>query len=164
MPIECGPEKYRPTLFRETGGRNDDRGYTVPQGILDTVCRAVSRRRRPRRLGQGPVGSTGLNVSLAVYHWGAGLWLRGGRGESLTESASRTQAYKDAFWGILNETFNGRFPDGPGTEWANLDGGFDARREFDVSDQEIWPEMASWLHYMLEIYLRVIERTSVPQV
>ena len=111
-----------------------------------------------------PVGSTGLNVSLAVYHWGAGLWLRGGRGESLTESASRTQAYKDAFWGILNETFNGRFPDGPGTEWANLDGGFDARREFDVSDQEIRPEMASWLHYMLEIYLRVIERTSVPQV
>ena len=109
-----------------------------------------------------PVGGTGLNVSLAVYHWGAGLWLRGGRGESLTESASRLQVYKDAFWRTLNETFDGRFPDGTGTQWVDLDGGFDARREFDVSDPENWPDMAAWLHYMLQIYLRVIEKSAAP--
>ena len=109
-----------------------------------------------------PVGSTGLNVSLAVYHWGAGLWLRGGRGESLTDSALRIQVHKDAFWNALNETFDGRFPDGPGTQWVNLDGGFDARREFDVSDPETWPDMAAWLHYMLQIYLRVIENAAAP--
>ena len=73
-----------------------------------------------------PVGSTGLNVSLAVYHWGAGLWLRGRRGELLTDSSSRIQVYKEAFWVALNETFDGAFPDGPGTEWADLEGGFDA--------------------------------------
>ena len=106
-----------------------------------------------------PVGSTGLNVSLAVYNWGAGLWLRGRRGETLAEFASRIHTYKEAFWEALSETFDGRFPDGPGTEWVNLDGGFDARREFDVSDSESWPGMAAWLHYMLRIYLRVIERS-----
>ena len=107
-----------------------------------------------------PVGDTGLNVSLAVYHWGAGLWLRGGRGESLAESASRIQVYKDAFRQTLNETFDGRFPDGPGTQWVDLEGGFDARREFDVSDPGNWPDMAAWLHYMLQIYLRVIENAA----
>ena len=109
-----------------------------------------------------PVGSTGLNVSLAVYHWGAGLWLRGGRGESLTEAASRIQAYKDAFRQALHETFDRRFPGGPGTQWINLEGGFDARRDFEVSDRENWPDMAAWLHYMLHIYLRVIARAPVP--
>ena len=108
-----------------------------------------------------PVGFAGLNVSLAVYHWGAGLWLRGGRGESLAESAARVQVYKDAFWDALSETFDGRFPDGPATEWVDLDGGFDARRAFDVSDPENWRDMASWLHYMLRIYLGVIERAGV---
>ena len=111
-----------------------------------------------------PVGSTGLNVSLAVYHWGAGLWLRGRRGELLTDSSSRIQVYKEAFWVALNETFDGAFPDGPGTEWADLEGGFDARREFDIADPESWPDMAAWLHCMLRIYLRVIEKSLGPQV
>ena len=57
----------------------------------------------------------------------------------------------------------GRLPSEPGTEWVDLEGGFDARREFDVSDPENWPEMAAWLHYTLQIYLRVIERALVPQ-
>ena len=109
-----------------------------------------------------PVGDTGLNVSLAVYHWGAGLWLRGGRGETLTDSAPRLRVYKEAFRQALNETFHGRFPNGTATEWVNLDGGFDARREFDVSDPESWPDMAAWLHYMLQIYLRVVENEAAP--
>ena len=109
-----------------------------------------------------PAGATGLNVSLAVYHWGAGLWLRGPRGESLAESAPRLREYKDTFWRILGETFDGRFPDGPVTQWVNLDGGFDARREFDVANPESWPDMAAWLHYMLQIYLRVIESAAAP--
>lgn len=110
-----------------------------------------------------PVESTDLNVSLAVYHWGAGLWLRGQRGESLTESASRIRGYKEAFWEALSDAFEGRLPSEPGTEWVDLEGGFDARREFDVSDPENWPEMAAWLHYMLHIYLRVIARAMVPR-
>ena len=110
-----------------------------------------------------PAGSTGLNVSLAVYHWGAGLWLRGGRGELLTDSAPRLRVHKDAFWQALNETFDGRFPAGTGTEWGELEGGFDARMEFDVSDPETRPDMAAWLHYMLHIYLRVIENSLVPR-
>ena len=106
-----------------------------------------------------PAGSSGLNVSLAVYHWGAGLWLRGPRGETLAQSASRIQEYKHSFWEALDEAFKGRFPGGPGTEWVKLEGGFDARREFDVSDPDSWPHMADWLHYMLRIYLRVIENS-----
>lgn len=110
-----------------------------------------------------PVESADLNVSLAVYHWGAGLWLRGPRGESLTESAPRIQGYKEAFWAALGEAFDGRQASSLGTEWMELEGGFDARREFDVSDPESWPHMAAWLHYMLHIYLRVIEKAMVPQ-
>jgi hypothetical protein len=110
-----------------------------------------------------PIDSAGLNVSLAVYYWGAGLWLRGRRGESLTESASRIQEYKEAFWEALNDAFDGRLRSEPATEWVNLEGGFDARREFDVSDPENWPGMAAWLHYMLQIYLRVIESAPVRQ-
>ena len=84
-------------------------------------------------------------------------------GESLAESATRIRVYKDAFWKVLNETFDGRFQEGPGTEWMNLEGGFDARREFDVSEPDNWPDMASWLHYMLQIYLRVIDKATVAQ-
>ncbi len=108
-----------------------------------------------------PVGSTGLNVSLAVYHWGAGLWLRGGRGESLMDSAPRLRVYKESFFEMLNDAFDGRLHAGPRTEWGELEGGFDARMEFDVSDPESWPDMAAWLHYMLQIYLRVIENSLV---
>ena len=111
-----------------------------------------------------PVGSEGLNVSLAVYGWGAGLWLRGPRGESLTESASRIQAFKDSFWETLSDTFEGRLATQPGTEWVDLEGGFDAKREFDISDPDNWPDMAAWLHYMLHIYLRVIEKALAPKV
>ena len=110
-----------------------------------------------------PVGSTDLNVSLAVYHWGAGLWLRGKRGESLAESASRVQTFKDSFWEALADAFEGRIADKPRTEWVDLEGGFDALREFDVSDAENWPDMAAWLHYMLQMYLRVIEKAQVTQ-
>ena len=110
-----------------------------------------------------PVGSTGLNVSLDVYHWGAGLWLRGRRGESLAESKSRIHIYKESFWKALNDAFDGRLQDKPATEWEDLEGGFDARRDFDVSDTENWSDMAAWLHYMLHIYLRVVENSMVPQ-
>ncbi len=109
-----------------------------------------------------PVESTDLNVSLAVYHWGAGLWLRGRRGESLSESASRVRGYREAFWDALKDAFEGRLSSEPGTEWVDLEGGFDARRQFDVSDPENWPDMATWVHYMLHIYLRVIARTVAP--
>ena len=102
-------------------------------------------------------------MSLAVYHWGAGLWLRGPRGESLTQSASRLQEYKDSFREALDEAFNDRFPDGPGTEWTHLEDGFDAWREFDVSDQDSWPHMAALLHLMLQIYLKVIDNSLVAQ-
>lgn len=109
-----------------------------------------------------PAGSSGLNVSLAVYHWGAGLWLRGGRGESPGESGSRLKAYKQSFFEALKDAFDGRLPDGPATEWGHLEGGLDAKREFNVDDRESWPDMAAWLHYTLQIYLRVIERATAP--
>ena len=110
-----------------------------------------------------PVGSSGLNVSLAVYHWGAGLWLRGRRSESLAESASHIKLYKESFFETLNDAFAGHLPAGNGTQWGELDGGLDAKREFDVSDPENWPDMAGWLHYMLQIYLRVVENSPVPR-
>ena len=105
-----------------------------------------------------PVESVGLNVSLAVYPWGAGLWLRGRKGESLAEAAPRIRAFKDSFRDTLTDAFDGRLPNGPETEWIDVAGGFDAKREFDISDPDNWPEMAAWLHYMLQIYLRVIEK------
>ena len=104
-----------------------------------------------------PVELVDLNVSLAVYPWGVGLWLRGRKGESLAEAAPRIQAFKDSFREALTEAFDGRLTDSPGTEWVDVAGGFDARREFDVEDAENWPDMAAWLHYMLQIYLKVIE-------
>ncbi len=110
-----------------------------------------------------PADSADLNVSLAVYHWGVGLWLRGRRGESLAESSLRVQAFKESFWRELSDAFDGRLSSDPGTEWGGLEGGFDARREFDVSNPENWAHMAAWLHYMLHIYLRVIENSLAPQ-
>ena len=45
----------------------------------------------------------------------------------------------------------------------NVPGGFHARMEFEVDDPENWPHMAAWLHYMLHIYLKVIENALVAQ-
>ena len=109
-----------------------------------------------------PVESVGLNVSLAVYPWGVGLWLRGRKGESQADAAPRIQAFKDSFRNTLTDAFDGRFPNNPETEWGNVAGGFDAKREFSVSNSENWPEMATWLHYMLQIYLRIIEKSLAP--
>ena len=104
-----------------------------------------------------PVASVDLNVSLAVYPWGVGLWLRGRKGESLSEAAPRIQEFKESFRAALTEAFDGRLPNSPETEWIEVSGGFDAKREFDVDNPESWPDMAAWLHYMLQIYLKVIE-------
>ena len=106
-----------------------------------------------------PVESVDLNVSLAVYPWGAGLWLRGRKGESLSEAAPRIQAFKDSFRDTLTDTFDGRFQNSPATEWKDVTGGFDAKREFDASDPENWNDIAAWLHYMLQIYLHVIDNS-----
>ena len=109
------------------------------------------------------VESGDLNVSLSVLNWGVGLGLRGRKGESNDATAPRVRHFKDSFQRTLNDTFDGRFKFTPGTEWIDAAGGFDARREFDVSDPENWPHMAAWLHYMLQIYLKVIERATVAQ-
>ncbi len=110
-----------------------------------------------------PVKSVDINISLAVLHWGVGLWLRGRKGETPDAAAARIGRFKDSFQKTLSEAFAGRLPPGPGTEWINAAGGFDARREFDTTDPENWPDMAAWLHYMLHMYLRVIENALVPQ-
>jgi hypothetical protein len=109
------------------------------------------------------VESADLNVSLSVLHWGVGLALRGRKGESSDEAASRIRLFKDTFQRTLNDTFDGRFQFTPGTEWIDAAGGFDARREFEVADAENWPHMAAWLHYMLQIYLKVIDGALVAQ-
>ena len=75
-----------------------------------------------------PVESADVNVSLAVYPWGTGLWLRGRKGESLSESGPRIQGFKDSFRVALSDAFDGRLGNAPGTEWVDVDGGFDAKR------------------------------------
>ena len=104
-----------------------------------------------------PVELAGLNVSLGVYPWGVGLWLRGRKGESLAEAARRIQGFKDSFREVVSDAFDGKVQGNPVTEWIDVSGGFDAKLEFDVSDMDNWEDMAAWLHYMLLIYLRVIE-------
>lgn len=108
------------------------------------------------------VKSADLNVSLSVLNWGVGVGLRGRQGESSDEAAARVRLFKDSFQRTLNETFDGRFKFTPGTEWIDAAGGFDARREFEAADPDNWPDMAAWLHYMLQIYLKVIENPLVP--
>ena len=108
------------------------------------------------------VESADLNVSLSVLHWGVGLGLRGRKGESSDEAASRSRLFKDSFQRTLNDIFDGRFQFTPGTEWIDATGGFDARREFEAADPENWADMAAWLHYMLQIYRKVINNALVP--
>ena len=104
------------------------------------------------------VESADLNISLAVLGWGVGVWIRGHQGELPGKAAVRLGPFQESFRNILSDTFNGRLANSPGTEWISAPGGFDASREFEVADPENWPHMAAWLHYMLQIYLRVIEK------
>ena len=110
-----------------------------------------------------PVESADLNVSLALNRWGVGLWLRGRKGESAGAVEERVIPYRDAFRKAVGDAFAERLKFKPGTEWGEEEGGFDALREFDTADPENWPDMAAWLHYMLLIYLRVIEKALVTQ-
>ena len=110
-----------------------------------------------------PVESVDLNISLALLHWGVGLWLRGRKGESWDDAEPRVNPLRDSFREAVGDAFCGRPHLRPGTEWKDATGGFDARREFDAANPENWPDMAAWLHYMLHIYQRVIENALVPQ-
>ena len=110
-----------------------------------------------------PVESVDLNISLALLHWGVGLWLRGRKGESYDESGPRVEPLRGYFHKAIGDAFDGRLNFQPGTEWQGAAGGFDARREFDAADPENWPDMAAWLHYMLCLYQKVIENAMAPQ-
>ena len=109
-----------------------------------------------------PVESVDLNISLALNHWGVGLWLRGRQGESYDECEPRVAPLRDSFQQAVSDAFDGRSGLTPATEWKDPAGGFDAKREFDASDPENWPDMAAWLHYMLHIYQKVIENSLAP--
>ena len=110
-----------------------------------------------------PVESVDLNISLALLHWGVGLWLRGRKGESYEDAESRVAPLRNSFREAIGDAFDGRLHFQPGTEWQDAAGGFDAKRDFNAADPENWPDMAAWLHYMLHIYQRVIENAPVPQ-
>ena len=110
-----------------------------------------------------PVESVDLNVSLALLNGAVGLWLRGRKGESWDEAEQRVTPLRESFHNAIGDAFDARSGLTPATEWRNVAGGFDAKREFDVSDPENWPDMAAWLHYMLQIYIRVIENAPVPR-
>ena len=105
------------------------------------------------------VEAVDLNISLALCYWGVGLWLRGRKAESYEEAEERRAAFREHFKAEVRDAFRARANLTPITEWENAWGGFDALREFDVSDRENWPDMAAWLHYMLCIYQKVIEKS-----
>ena len=109
-----------------------------------------------------PVESVDLNVSLALLNGAVGLWLRGRKGESSEEAEPRVAPLRDSFQQAVGDAFDGRSSLTPATEWKDAAGGFDAKREFDASDPENWPDMAAWLHYMLHIYQKVIENSLAP--
>ena len=109
------------------------------------------------------VESSDLHISLAVLGWGVGVWLRGKQGELPGKAAARLSPFQNDFRTTLAETFRGLPGLSPGTEWVNATGGFDASREFDVDDPENWPHMAAWLHYMLQIYMKVIDSALAPR-
>ena len=109
-----------------------------------------------------PAESVDLNVSLAVLNGAVGLWLRGRKGESPDEAEPRIAPIRASFQKAIGDAFDGRLNFQPGTEWTGVEGGFDARREFDVSDPENWQYMVEWLHHILHIYLRVIEKAHNP--
>ena len=109
-----------------------------------------------------PVESVDLNVSLALNRWGVGLWLRGRKGERWDEAEERRAPFREHFQRAVGEAFAARTGLTPSTEWRNAEGDFDAFMLFDATDPENWPDMAAWLHYMLQIYLRVIDRETAP--
>ena len=109
------------------------------------------------------VESADLHISLAVVGWGVGVWLRGRQGESPDAAEARLGLFREQFQKAVGEALDGRLNFKPGTEWVGAAGGFDASREFDVNGPENWPDMAAWLHYMLHIYLRVIENALAPK-
>lgn len=109
-----------------------------------------------------PTESVGLDISLAVVNSGVGVALRGHINESSDKVAERA-LFKDSFQKTVGEAFNGRPGLAPTTKWTNAAGDFDASREFDVSDPENWEHMAAWLHYMLRLYLGVIEKALASQ-
>ena len=104
-----------------------------------------------------PVESVDLNISMALNRWGVGLWLRGRKGERWDAAEPRVKPLRESFHRTVADAFDGRLNFQPGTSWKDTDEGFDARRDFDAADLENWQYMAEWLHYMLHIYLRVID-------
>ena len=104
-----------------------------------------------------PVESADFHISIGVLRWGTAVWLRGRKLESSEDAEPRVGPLRDSFRQAIGEAFAERLHVQPGTEW-DMAGEFDALREFDVGDPDNWPHMAAWLHYMLHIYLRVIEK------
>ena len=92
--------------------------------------------------------------------WGIGVGIRGRQGESPDEAEARLSGFRDSFQETVGDAFKGRSGLNPATEWVKAAEGLDASREFDVSDPQNWQHMAAWLHYMLHIYLRVIEKAQ----
>ena len=110
-----------------------------------------------------PADSADLNVSLYLVHDGVALGLKGRKGESSEEAVPRLIKFRDSFHREVADAFEERSGiTTPATKWKDAESGFDAMREFDADDPENWQYMAEWLHYMLHIYLRVIEKTQAP--
>lgn len=111
-----------------------------------------------------PVDSADLNVSLYLVHDGVALGLKGRKGESSEEAEPRVRLIRDSFHREVADAFEGRSGiTTPATKWKDVESGFDVRREFDAGDPENLQYMAEWLHYMLRLYLRVIEKALVAQ-
>ena len=108
-----------------------------------------------------PGESPDFHVSIGVLRWGTAVWLRGRKRESSEAAESRVGPLRDSFRKVVGEAFESRLNFEPGTEWDE-EGEFDASREFDVNDPENWEHMAAWLHYMLHIYLRLIDKAQAP--
>ena len=110
-----------------------------------------------------PVDFTDLNVSLALVQGGVALGLKGRKGESSGEAEPRVRPRRDSFHREIADAFEGRSDiTTPATKWKDVESGFDVRRGFDTGDPENWQYMAEWLHYMLRLYLRVIEKVLAP--
>ena len=109
-----------------------------------------------------PVGSADLNVSLYLVHDGVALGLKGRKKESSEDAEPRVRPLRDAFRQAIGEAL-AELPFAQTATEGSTAGEFDTLREFDVSDPENWQNMAAWLHYMLHIYLRVIENALVAQ-
>ena len=107
-----------------------------------------------------PVESADFHVSLRVLRWGTGVWLRGRKLESRKEAEPRVGPLRESFRRAIGDAFDELSLSDPVTMWDEA-GEFDALRDFDVADPENWQHMATWLHYMLQMYLRIIENSQV---